>query len=52
MIKISVSDPYHFDTDPDPGPVLDPDFLNFFCITMFFVVVILSLLFAYIKQSK
>ena len=21
----SVSDPYHFDADPDPGPVLDPD---------------------------
>ena len=23
--ECSVSDPYHFDADPDPGPVLDPD---------------------------
>ena len=46
--------------DPDPGPVLDPDpnfvLLNFFCIRFkthndVFFVVILSLLFAYIKQN-
>ena len=23
--KTSVSDPYHFHVEPDPGPVLDPD---------------------------
>ena len=59
----SVSDPLHIDADP--LPVLDPARTNsnffssqFFSvkglklITKFFVVVILSLLFAYIKLNK